>query len=180
MAEGTMFTTRGLNPKCESPSRDGVRLARIPLSGNDAGSWAWLSFGLEPWEGEGSRAFGAALAAIAVASVPGYLEGPLEERGSRGVASLCDYLSRRFPQESLHNRLWILETSDNFKGLVSPEQKREAFDQLRATRCDDGGWTLSALGKFRRVDGSKPGKDSDGYATGLALLALITAGETST
>jgi squalene-hopene/tetraprenyl-beta-curcumene cyclase len=90
---------------------------------------------------------------------------------------LRDYLHRRFPEESLHNRLWILEASSGFKGLISPEQQREILGQLRSAQLDDGGWSLAGLGNFRRVDGSAQTKDSDGYATGLALHALILAGE---
>lgn len=142
------------------------------IEGEDAGSWDWLNFGLEPWEGKGSRAFGAALAALAVGSSP----APLDERGSRGVGLLRDYLRRRYPRESLHNRLWILEASATFPGLASAEQERETLGQLRAARRDDGGWSLATFGDFPRVDGSDQAGTSDGYATGLALRALIRSG----
>lgn len=145
-------------------------------SGSDAGSWNWLNFGLEPWEGEGSRAFGATLAVIAVGSAPGYLDGPLDEQGTRGVNLLRTYLRSRLPEESLHNRLWILEASASFKGLISPEQSQAILDQVRALQREDGGWSLAALGQFQRVDGSTQPEASDGYATGLALHALIGAG----
>src|SRR5262245_54140768 len=122
--------------------------------GRGAGSWDWLNFGLEPWEAEDSRAFGAALAAIAVGSAPGYLGHGLDEEASRGVRSLGDYLRRRFPEESLYNRLWILEASSTFEGLLSADQRREVVDQLVAVRREDGGWALAALGPFDRVDGT--------------------------
>jgi len=144
--------------------------------GGAAGSWDWLNFGLEPWEADDSPAFGAALAAIAVASAPGYLDRGLDERASRGVRSLRDYLRLRFPKESLYNRLWILEASATFEGLLSADQKREVIDQLLAVRRDDGGWSLAALGAFERVDGTPQARDSDGYATGLALHSLLRAG----
>ncbi len=140
--------------------------------GADAGSWDWLNFGLQPWEGKGSRAFGAALAAIAVGSSP----GDLDETVSKGVRSLRDYLRRRFPEESLFNRLWILEASTTFEGVLSDDQKREVIDQLLAVRREDGGWSLATLGDFKRVDGSPQAKDSDGYATALAVHALLRAG----
>lgn len=41
-------------------------------AGGDKGAWDWLDFRLEPWESKGARYFGAALAAVAVASAPGY------------------------------------------------------------------------------------------------------------
>jgi squalene-hopene/tetraprenyl-beta-curcumene cyclase len=145
-------------------------------SGDDAGSWDWLNFGLEPWEGENSRPFGATLAAIAVGSAPGYLAGPLDKEEARGVAMLRDYLRRCYPEESLYNRLWILIASTKLDGLLSADQKREVVDGLLAAQRADGGWTLSSLGDFKRVDGSAQSTDSDGYATGLVLHALHLAG----
>jgi squalene-hopene/tetraprenyl-beta-curcumene cyclase len=147
--------------------------------GSAAGSWDWLNFGLEPWEADGSRVFGAALAAIAVGSAPGYLDQRLDEGASRGVRSLRDYLHRRFPEENLYNRLWILEASTTIEGLLSADQRREVVDQLFAVRRDDGGWALATLGNFKRVDGTPQVRDSDGYATGLVLHALLRAGSPS-
>ena len=147
--------------------------------GDAAGSWDWLNFGLEPWEANGSRAFGAALAAIAVGSAPGYLDQGLDEGASRGVRSLRDYLRRRFPRESLYNRLWILEASTTLEGLLTADQKREVAEQLVAVRRDDGGWALAALGDFRRIDGTPQARDSDGYATGLVLHVLLRSGSAS-
>lgn len=144
-------------------------------SGTHAGSWDWLDFGLAPWEAGGSRAFGASLAALAVGSAPGYPEGSLDERASRGVGLLRDYLRRRFPEESLYNRLWILEASTKFEGLLSPEEKREVVGQLLALQREDGGWALAPLGGFKRVDGTAQDEDSDGYATGLAIHSLLRA-----
>jgi squalene-hopene/tetraprenyl-beta-curcumene cyclase len=145
-------------------------------AGSAAGSWTWLNFGLAPWEADGSRAFGASLAAIAVSSAPGYLDQKLDEAVTRGVQSLRRYLVGRFPEETLYNRLWILEASTTFEGLVSANQKREVIDQLLALQREDGGWALAALGTFKRVDGTPQAQDSDGYATGLALHVLLRAG----
>ena len=144
--------------------------------GADAGSWAWLQFGLEPWEGAGSRGFGAALAAIAVSSAPGYLDGPLDDRARRGVDALRDYLRRRVPSESLHNRLWFLEASRTFPGFLPTGPATDVLDQVRTAQRPDGGWSLTALGNFQRVDGSTRCEDSEGYATGLALHALMGSG----
>jgi squalene-hopene/tetraprenyl-beta-curcumene cyclase len=144
--------------------------------GFDAGSWDWLNFGLGPWEANGSRAFGAALASIAVSSAP----GPRDEAASKGAPMLRDYLRRRFPVESLYNRLWILEASTTFEGLLSTDQKREVVDQLLAARREDGGWSLATLGDFKRVDGTPQPRDSDGHATGLVLHALLRSGSTAT
>src|SRR5437660_232243 len=93
-------------PRAGPPRRGRATRGRLRLvwaaqvtAAGDAGSWDWLNFGLAPWEACGSRAFGAAVAAIAVGSAPGYLEGGLDEGASRGVALLRGYLRRRFPEE---------------------------------------------------------------------------------
>jgi hypothetical protein len=145
-------------------------------SGNHAGSWDWLNFGLEPWEAGGSRAFGATLAAIAVGSTPAYLDGRLDEEARNGVVLLREYLRRQFPRENLYNRLWILEASATFEGLLPADQRREVVKQLLAVQRDDGGWALASLGNFKRVDGTVQTQESDGYATGLALQVLARAG----
>ena len=147
--------------------------------GNAAGSWDWLNFGLEPWEANNSPAFGAALAAIAVGSAPGYLGQVLDDEAARGVRSLRDYLRKRFPEESLFNRVWILEASSTLDGLLSTDQKDQVIDQLLAVRRQDGGWALASFGDFKRVDGTSQSQDSDAYATGLAVHALLRAGKPS-
>jgi hypothetical protein len=144
--------------------------------GSNAGSWDWINFGLEPWEADSSRVFGAALAAIAVGSAPGYRDQPLDEAASRGLALLREYLRQRFPEESLYNRLWILEASTTVPGLLSAEQSREVVDQILALQREDGGWALATLGSFDRVDGTPQATESDGYATGLVLHALLRTG----
>src|SRR5262249_54045763 len=78
--------------------------------------------------------------------------------------------------ERLYNRLWILEASTTLEGLLSADQMREVVDQLLALQRDDGGWALATLGGYERVDGTNQARDSDGYATGLALHALLRAG----
>jgi squalene-hopene/tetraprenyl-beta-curcumene cyclase len=147
--------------------------------GKAAGSWDWLNFGLAPWEAKDSRAFGAALAALAVGSAPGYRDQGLDEEAARGLGTLRDYLRRRFLEETLYNRLWILEAATTWNDLLSADQRRDVVDQLVAVQRDDGGWALATLGNFQRVDGTAQARDSDGYATGLAVRALLRAGSSS-
>jgi squalene-hopene/tetraprenyl-beta-curcumene cyclase len=149
-------------------------------AGSTSGSWEWLNFGLEPWESPRSRAFGAALAAIAVGSAPGYLARPPDAVAAQGTQHLCNYLRRRFPKESLHNRLWITVASTAIADLLTDEQKRQVFDQLLALQQTDGGWALAPLGDYTRIDGTDQAADSDGYATGLALYVLLGQGRPTT
>ncbi len=147
--------------------------------GSASGSWEWLNFGLQPWEADGSRVFGAALAAIAVGSAPGYLDQKLDDTAARGVRLLRDYLRRRFPEESLYHRIWILDASRTFHDVLSSEQKREVVEKLCSIPRDDGGWALASFGNFKRVDGTPQAQKSDGYATGLAVHVLLVAGVSS-
>jgi hypothetical protein len=156
----------------------GYLWATQTTDGNEAGSWEWLNFGLEPWESPRSRAFGAALAALAVGTAPDHPENPPDATAARGAALLRDYLRRRFPEESLYNRLWILEASTlpAWADLLTAAQKRGVVEQLMALQHGDGGWALAALGDYKRVDGSDQPSDSDAYATGLALHVLLGQG----
>lgn len=60
--------------------------------GEGAGGWAWLYFGLAPWESEGAAYFGAALAAVAVGVAPNDYATSTEIQ--EHVASLSAYLQR--------------------------------------------------------------------------------------
>ena len=60
--------------------------------GEGAGGWAWLYFGLAPWESEGAAYFGAALAAVAVGVAPN--DYATSTGIQEHVASLSTYLQR--------------------------------------------------------------------------------------
>ena len=84
----------------KEPSADARRALSIlwktqVRDGENKGSWEWLSFGMEPWEGAGGRYFGAAMAAIAV--------GAARERlrdGRRGLSCACRGAAR-LPDKAL-------------------------------------------------------------------------------
>lgn len=147
--------------------------------GENAGSWDWFNFGEEPWEAEDSPAFGAALAAIAVASAPGYQAGSRDESEKHGMDLLESYLRRRFPGENLYNRIWILHASTFWKGLLKPEEQREVVKRIAAKQHADGGWALAPIGNYERIDGTAEPTESDGYATGLICHVLLRSGESS-
>jgi hypothetical protein len=63
----------------------------------------------------------------------------------------------------------ILARRDSSDGTLS--------NDLRLSKQEaDGGWSMSSLGPWQRTDGSAQDTHSDGYATGLAALALQQAG----
>jgi squalene-hopene/tetraprenyl-beta-curcumene cyclase len=144
--------------------------------GEQKGSWTWLDFGSEPWEAKGSRYWGAALAAVAVGTAPGYYapgrSGQLDEK----VESLRSYLHNHLAAQNLHNRLGMLWASTQLDNLLKEEEQNQVVRAVFAKQQADGGWSLPSLGTFTRKDGTPQATDSDGYATGLVLHVLQTAG----
>ncbi len=145
-------------------------------AGDDRGSWDWLDFGLEPWEARAARYHGAALAAIAVGTAPGYLAKGGDKAASAKVGLLRDYLRRRAAEQGLLNRAWALWASARLDGVLTEGERKKAVGQLLEKQREDGGWSLPSLGAFARSDGTAQDPGSDGYATGLVLHALQEAG----
>lgn len=139
-----------------------------------SGSWAWLNFGLNPWESTTSPYFGASLAAVAVGTAPGGYAASPEIQES--VKLLREYLQREEERQPLFNRLVALWASSKLAGVLARERSQAVIDSALAQQQPDGGWSLAALGEFKRIDGSESAKESDGYATGLATLALSQSG----
>ncbi len=139
-------------------------------AGDLRGAWAWLNFHNEPWESSDSPYYGAALAALAVGSAPGgYASSPeIQDR----LKLLRDYLEHRADTESLFNRLMVLWASTKLPGLLTPGQRQAIVDSAVSKQQDDGGWSTSALGSWKRADSTAQDTASDGYATGLITLVL--------
>ena len=147
-------------------------------TGDLKGAWAWLNFHNEPWEGNGSPYFGAALAAIAVGRAPGEYAASTEIQDR--LTLLRGYLQRGADTVSLFNRMMVLWASGQLPNLLPPAQRQSIMDAAYAKQQDDGGWTTSALGPWARADGTPVDAASDGYATGLVVLALEQAGVSRT
>jgi squalene-hopene/tetraprenyl-beta-curcumene cyclase len=145
-------------------------------SGDLAGSWDWLDFKYEPWESPNGRYSGAALAAVAVGTAPGYYSAGSDSNVDAKVRLLADYLKRGFAGQNLHNRAWALWASAKLDGVLTPEERKAVIAELFERQRDDGGWNLASLGQYARKDGTNQETASDGYATGLILHSLQTAG----
>ena len=89
---------------------------------------------------------------------------------------LRGFLHDHFPDQNLYNRTWALWASVTLDGVVDAERRTELISQIRAKQHADGGWSLSSLGEFVRSDGTPQETAADGYATGLVLHVLQTAG----
>lgn len=154
-------------------------------TGNDAGAWAWLDFGLRPWESRTSVYFGAALAAIAVGLEPqSYAEGA-EIRTNMDL--LRRYLRTNFDQTLwnrlrgrddafLFNRAMLLWASGHLQDLVSRNERRSMVAALLAAQDADGAWRLSSLGRWGAAGSVYPESTGDGIATGLVAYALEQVG----
>lgn len=138
------------------------------------GSWLWLDFGLNPWEKE-ARYFGAALAALAVGTAGKEYRERSDLRPK--VAALTAYLRTEAPSQPLHHRAVALWASSRLPEVTTADDRKALVDELLKVQEADGGWSLARLGKDWTSHGRDP-KDtlSDGYATGLAVLALKAAG----
>jgi squalene-hopene/tetraprenyl-beta-curcumene cyclase len=143
-------------------------------SGEAAGAWPWLVFGLEPWEVPASQYYGAALAAVAVGYAPGgYVSTPEIQPH---LARLREYLQREADTQHLFNRVTALWASTALPGVLTAHQRQAIIDEALRHQREDGGWSLASLGPFERRDGTALDTGSDGYATGLVTYALLRAG----
>jgi squalene-hopene/tetraprenyl-beta-curcumene cyclase len=139
-------------------------------NGDLKGAWAWLNFRLDPWEGPSAAYHGAALAAVAIGTAPGgYASSPeIQEH----LKLLREYLRQRADAESLFNRVMALWANAALPGTLTETQSRAIVEAITAKRRDDGGWSTSTLGPWKRLDATPPDEASDGYATGLITLVL--------
>jgi squalene-hopene/tetraprenyl-beta-curcumene cyclase len=143
-------------------------------AGELKGAWAWLNFHYEPWESNASGYFGAALAAIAVGTAPGNYAAGTEIQEQ--IKLLREYLQQHADTEHLFNRAMVLWASSKLAGVLSPAQRQGIIEAALAKQRADGGWSMSDLGPWKRVDSTPLDTSSDGYATGLITLALRSAG----
>src|SRR5437016_3296281 len=109
------------------------------------GAWNWLDFGLEPYESSDSVYYGAALAAMAVGTAPGYAAGA-GENASNGLGKLRSYLKTNYADQNLYNRAWMLLASARLAGLLSRDQTDALTKDLQGKQNVDGGWSLYKLG----------------------------------
>src|SRR5262249_22748968 len=120
--------------------------------------------------------FGARAAATAVGPAPGYHAPGTDAADDARVKLLQGYLKAGLPRQNLHNRAWALWAATTVEGILTKAERRELIDQLLDRQQEDGGWGLPSLGGRVRSDGTAQETASDGYATGLVLHVLQTAG----
>ena len=127
-------------------------------TGDRAGAWLWLRFGLGPWETDGSEYFGAALAARAIGAAPeNYALSPAI---AQHVSLLRAYLSREYVKQPLSNRVVLLWASAKLQGWLDAERQASLVREVLAAQRSDGAWGLFA-------------RTGDAYSTAVAVLALL-------
>lgn len=155
--------------------------------GERKGAWLWQMFGLNPWEGDISPYYGAALAAVAVGTAPeNYRERPEIQNN---VKMLGEYLNRECATQPLLNRVMLLWAAAKMPGLVQEDRQKAIVEEVLSKQRDDGGWNLfrlaipmtdadvmTLLGRFKRLDGSPQDTNSDGFATGFTVYVLEQSG----
>jgi hypothetical protein len=143
-------------------------------TGNLKGGWAWLNFGLEPWEGPASSYFGASVAAMAIGRAPGRYAETADIQTQ--LTLLKEYLRAGAETESLFNKLMIVWASGELSGVLDPMQQKKVHDAALAAQNSDGGWSMAVLAPWKRLDNTTIDAGSDGFATALATLALLQSG----
>jgi hypothetical protein len=139
-------------------------------SGPTSGAWIWQNFHYTPWESPESEYHGAALMAVAVGKAPDHYRD--DPKIAAHMAALTAYLSSHYQAQPLLNKVVALWASNWFPQILTAAQRAELLEDIYARQRADGGWCLTDLGTWERMDNSQPEKRPDGYATGLAVLVL--------
>ncbi|HEV2446755.1 MAG TPA: hypothetical protein VGS58_12570, partial [Candidatus Sulfopaludibacter sp.] len=128
-------------------------------------AFPWLQFHNSPWEGD-SQYYGAAIAAIAAGN-----------DSSPAAKQLAAYLLRERDKQVPINRVMLLWASSEMHGLLTPAERNALVEETLAAQRPDGGFCLSAMVTgWKRHDDTPQETASDGYATGLVVLALRSVG----
>jgi hypothetical protein len=139
-------------------------------TGPTAGAWVWQNFHYTPWESPESEYHGAAMMAIAVGKAPDHYRD--DPKIAANLAALTGYLSSHYEAQPLLNKVIALWASNWFPNVLTAAQRGKVLDDLYARQRAEGGWCLTDLGTWERMDNSQPETRADGYATGLAVLVL--------
>ncbi|HLJ50733.1 MAG TPA: hypothetical protein VKU01_32190 [Bryobacteraceae bacterium] len=140
-------------------------------TGEDRGAWPWLQFHNAPWEGD-SQYLGAVLAAIAAAGAPAsYSVKP------DNLAMLRDYLARGCKSQILLDQVMLLSAAAKLPGILNAAEQKAIVEEALGKQQPDGGFSLSSfVGDWKRHDKTPLDARSDGYATGVVVMALRQAG----
>jgi len=143
-------------------------------SGELTGGWKWQDFHLGPWESAESGYQGAALLMVEAVNAPdAYAK---ETEASKHLDLERDYLRKHYDSQPVVNQLYVLWASSKEPGLLTVDERKALLATIASLQQEDGGWRTMAIDKRVRIDQSPEPMESDGYATGLAVLAMEESG----
>jgi squalene-hopene/tetraprenyl-beta-curcumene cyclase len=151
-------------------------------SGENAGGWEWQDFHEAPWEAPESAYQGAAMMEIALGLMPATYTS--DKSTQDHVEQLRQYLLGHYAAQPVFNQLYVLWASAGVPGLLNSSQRADLIAKVATLQHADGGWSLPSMDAqkaikplayelFKRASNAD---ESDGIATGLAVLALEKAG----
>jgi hypothetical protein len=143
-------------------------------TGPDAGAWVWQNFAYTPWESKESQYHWAALMAMAVGRAPGLYRN--EPDIAAHLHPLENFLRSHYEAQPLLNKIALLWSSVYLPDVLDRAQQAKLAAQLKDLQHSDGGWSTTDLGTWERRDKTPLETRSDGYATGLIVLALEQTG----
>ena len=164
------------NRHLSAPARNALdrMWAAQEQTGDRAGAWVWQNFHYAPWEGDTSEYYGAAMAAVAAGSALDHYASQPDVLAH--LALLKTYLKRKAPDQPVINRALLLWASAHLPGLLTHKEQVAVAQDLLDAQQTDGGWSLETMGPWKRADASTPIIRSDGYSTGLVILAMEESG----
>jgi len=139
------------------------------------GDFAWLDFGLLPWEDDSARPMGMAFAALAAASVPGDYLITADGADAERIALLREALRGALSRGVALDRVFVAWAASEWPGLLSEEEREALVSDLVALQRADGGWNLAELGEWR-AQPSYPTETSTAYATAITTYVLVLSG----
>jgi squalene-hopene/tetraprenyl-beta-curcumene cyclase len=104
------------------------------------GGWAWLNFHYEPWESNDAAYYGAALAAVAIGTAPGYASTPQIQPM---LKLLRDYLQASLDKTTLLNRATVLWAATTLPSLLADTQRNAIIEAIVVQQREDGGWSMT-------------------------------------
>ena len=146
---------------------------------------AWGS--LDCWPPFESSAFQeATVAAMAVATAPGWRGGLKGPKAEASIASLQKYLRKTEPPHD-YGGVVLLWAATRMPDLLPKARQQKLIEMLWSHQRDDGGWAIRTFStpekwasgnraKKLRAEPEFKNPPSDGHMTGLAVLVLREAG----
>lgn len=180
IAHGLAEWDAHLRGELSAETREALALM-LRLQSED-GSWGntrcWPPF-------ESSSYQGATVAALALATAPGFLS-ELDASQAAAVAKLKTYLKTHEPPHD-YARVLLLWTATRMPDLITEAQRQKTMELIWSLQRGDGGWSIRSFARpeqwgngnrAEKLRGEAEFEDppSDGHQTGLVVYVLREAG----